>query len=134
MPLAVLVPDGTPAALLLPGRVHGDAVFQLDDLALPRVTARPVPFARTRPSAGRPALARRAERAALRTGCGDFVGILKMADGACILLVPSLPAFPQAGGLAIETSDGERYWDRTSDLPRVRRTLKRDRTLGTSPE
>ena len=33
LPLAVLVPDRPPAALLLAGRVHGDAVAQLDDLA-----------------------------------------------------------------------------------------------------
>jgi hypothetical protein len=33
VPLAVFVPDRTPAAVLLAGRVHGDAVLQLDDLA-----------------------------------------------------------------------------------------------------
>jgi hypothetical protein len=33
LPLAVLVPDRPPAARLLTGRVHGDAVLQLDDFA-----------------------------------------------------------------------------------------------------
>src|ERR1700683_1148554 len=33
LPLAVLVPDGPPAARLLTRRVHGDAVLQLDNLA-----------------------------------------------------------------------------------------------------
>jgi len=35
LPLAVLVPDRPPAAGFLAGRVHGDAVLQLDDLAAP---------------------------------------------------------------------------------------------------
>ena len=63
----------------------------------PPVAARPVPFARSRPVAGPPACARAAGRTGLpRAGCGDFVWILKVGDGACGM---PLPAFPQAGWL-----------------------------------
>jgi len=72
----------------------------------PRVAARPVPFARTRPGAVRPGFARRAGRATLQAGCGDSVGILKIAAGTSVMPVPSLPAFPQAGGLTTETPYG----------------------------
>src|SRR5271165_5391895 len=89
----------------------------------PRVAVRPVPFARTRPGAGRVAFAFRAGRAALRASCGDFVGILKIAAGACVIFTASLPAFPQAGGLATETPGGGQGQDRTVALPLLRRTL-----------
>ena len=48
--------------------------------------------------AGRPGLP--------RAGCGDSVGILKIAGGACVMPVPSLPAFPQAGGLTPTAPEG----------------------------
>jgi hypothetical protein len=84
----------------------------------PRVAARPVPITMTRPGARRPA-----DRAALRAGCGDFVGILKPAGGACVMPVPSFPAFPQAGGLTVDTSRGAGERIRTADLPLTRSML-----------
>ena len=39
----------------------------------------------------------RARLARPRAGCGDSVGILKIAAGACVIFTSSLPAFPQAG-------------------------------------
>jgi hypothetical protein len=47
------------------------------------------------------AAALRARLAELRRGCGDPVGILKIAAGADVIFTSSLPAFPQAGGLAL---------------------------------
>src|SRR6202035_441939 len=92
----------------------------------PRVAARPVPLARTRPVAGRPVLARAAGRAVFpRAGCGVFGGILKLTAGACAMPLPSIPAFPQAGGLGSSSVPGGRYWARTSDLPVVSRLLFR---------
>jgi hypothetical protein len=89
----------------------------------PRVAARPVPFTRTRPGA-RLAVDRAAGRAALpRAGCGDSVGILKTGDGACVMRVLSLPAFPQAGGLTLAAFRGAPTATRTRDLPLRRRSL-----------
>jgi hypothetical protein len=36
-----------------------------------------------------------------RAGCGDSVGIFKIAAGAYAIFTSSLPAFPQAGGLTL---------------------------------
>ena len=73
LPLAVLVPDRPPAALLLPGRVHRNPALQLDHGAAALVAACPVPLARTLPRAMRPAFARPAED--LRPRCAPVVGI-----------------------------------------------------------
>src|SRR5579862_1418071 len=75
----------------------------------PRVAKRSVPPARTKPTdegpAERPGFARAPDRAGEgqpRPGCGDFVGILTAASGACLMTKPSLPALPQVRGLAPE--------------------------------
>jgi hypothetical protein len=42
------------------------------------------------------------------------------AEKYCVMPLPSVPAFPQAGGLGSSPVAGGRYWARTSDLPVVR--------------
>jgi hypothetical protein len=61
----------TPPASLPAGEVHGDAVFQLDDLAAAAGGGARIPFTRTCQVAGRPAFACAAGRVALRASCGD---------------------------------------------------------------
>jgi hypothetical protein len=93
----------------------------------PRVDSRPVPLARTLARAGLLAFFTRAagRPAPLRAGCGDFAGILVCAGVACVIGIVSLPTFSQVRGLIAMSRNGGRYWDRTSDLPRVKRTLSR---------
>src|SRR6266581_6189760 len=88
----------------------------------PRVAAR-VPALATRPVAFGFAMTLRARMYALRASCGDSVGILKTAAGACVIFTSSLPAFPQAGGLTLTVRGGGQGQDRTVDLPLFRRTL-----------
>ena len=84
----------------------------------PRVAARPVPFARTRPATRRPALTR---SGLPRASCGDFDD-----RGRCPRHgIPSLPAFPQAGGLTVTARFGSRDRTRTYNLPVNSRTLCR---------
>jgi hypothetical protein len=59
----------------------------------------------------------------LRAGCGDFVGILKIAGGACVTGIVSLPAFTQVRGLIPLSRRGGRNRVRTCDHPLVRRVL-----------
>src|SRR5439155_14410345 len=47
------------------------------------------------------------------------------AGAACAMTLPSLPAFPQAGGLTLCSSDGSRDRTRTYNLPVNSRTLCR---------
>ena len=87
--------------------------------------------------AGQPFLARRrvaearigprvrADVSGRRTGCGIFAGILKIAAGPCVMRVPSLPAFPQAGGLTPTNPGSSRDRTRTYNLPVNSRTLCR---------
>lgn len=75
LPLAVLMPDGPPAAGFLAGRVHRDAVFQLDDLT-PSPSSRATGPAREDPArcrAPRPSPGWRAKR----PHGGLVVGILR---------------------------------------------------------
>ena len=56
-------------------------------------------------------------------GCGDAVGILKIAAGSSVVFTSSPPAFPQAGGLALAIREGAPTATRTRDLPLRRRSL-----------
>jgi hypothetical protein len=86
LPLAVFLPDSPPAAVLLPGRVHGDPVVQLDDFsATPGGRA-------TGPAVTDPT--RRRENGARPDGAPRWlagrrlwgtVGILEVADTACAM-------------------------------------------------
>jgi hypothetical protein len=58
-----------------------------------------------------------------RGGCGDSAGILKTAAGACVICTSSLPAFPQAGRLALAVGECAPTATRTRDLPLRRRSL-----------
>jgi hypothetical protein len=92
-------PDRPPAAVLLPGRVHGDAVLQLDDLAAAPGGGTPGPAHADASGCRPPGLRRLAVWAVLpQAGCGDFVGILKIAGAAWGMRLP-LPAFSQVRGL-----------------------------------
>jgi hypothetical protein len=89
----------------------------------PRVAAR-VSIPATRVAAfGCTAASLRARLARPRAGCGDSVGILKIEAGVCVIFTPSLPAFPQAGGLTQEVWDGAGERIRTADRPLTRRML-----------
>ena len=71
--LAGLVPDRSPPSSVGPGRVDGDAVLELDDLAA-------AAGGRTSsPASANLAGGRAGRSAAPRVACGDFVGILKTA-------------------------------------------------------
>jgi hypothetical protein len=56
-------------------------------------------------------------------GCGDSVGILKIAACACVIFASSLPAFPQAGRLTLAIRGSAPTATRTRDLPLRRRSL-----------
>jgi hypothetical protein len=124
LPLVVLVPDRTPPAAFLPGRVHGDPVLQLDYFPV-------TPGGGAGLDAGNPARCLRlcgnqfegAAGGLARAGCGDSVGILKTAAVACAIFASSLPAFPQVGGLTQEVWDGAGERIRTADRPLTRRML-----------
>ena len=91
----------------------------------PRVAARP---SRSRgPGQGRAAGLRPPRRAGgLASGrLWGFCGDLETAGAACAMRVPSLPAFPQAGGLTRAACGGSRDRTRTYNLPVNSRTLCR---------
>jgi hypothetical protein len=99
--LAVLVPDTTPAAFLLAGRVHGDAVLQLDDLSAAADSGAPGPAGEEAPGCRVPGLgplgqAGRLAAARLWDFCGNLEG-----DGCCLRHAASLdscvPAARRAG-------------------------------------
>jgi len=112
LPLAVLVPDRPPASVFLAGRVHGDAVLQLDDLAAATGGRTPSPVYEDPP--GRPGLP--------RAGCGDFVGILKTADAACATGFP-LSCVVAGSGADGDSFRGSRAKTRTWNLPVNRRPV-----------
>ena len=90
LPLAVLMPDRPPAAVLVAGRVHGDAVLQLDDLtAAPRGRT---PGPRSREPGRSPGDRPMPARSPVRPCRGHVVGILTTAGAACAMGIPSLPA------------------------------------------
>jgi Domain of unknown function (DUF4118) len=84
LPLAVLVPHGTPPATHGPRRVHRDAALQLDDLAAAPGRRTAVALASTRPRPAPKAFLARVEGFAAMpgAGCGESVGILTIAAGA----------------------------------------------------
>jgi hypothetical protein len=57
--------------------------------------------------------------------CGETVGILKIAPGARVMALRSLPALPQAGRLTPDKSGSSRDRTRTYNLPVNSRTLCR---------
>jgi len=114
--LAVLKPDRAPAAFLLAGRVHGDAVLQLEDLTAASGGGTPGPV-------GEDPSGCRAPGPRPRGGAGGLAAA-RLWD-SCVMPLPSIPAFPQAGGLGSSSVPGGRYWARTSDLPVVSRLLFR---------
>jgi hypothetical protein len=60
---------------------------------LPRVAARVSTPATRLAAFGTAAAALRARLALLRAGCGDFVGILKIEAGACVIFTPRFLRF-----------------------------------------
>jgi hypothetical protein len=101
-PLAVLIPDRSPAAVLLAGRVHRDPALQLNDFAAASGgcssgAARDDPAAGSAVALLRPTLL----AGPLWRSCGVSVGILVRAGAACAMRIPSLPALSQVRGLTM---------------------------------
>jgi hypothetical protein len=114
----------SPHFMSAPGRFVGRQIHL--------ICAPPLASAASHVAAHKADLVRRASATRRRTGCrcrvpgagcGDSVGILKIAAGACVIFTSSLPAFPQAGGLTLANRGCAPTATRTRDLPLRRRSL-----------
>ena len=122
LPLAVLVPDRPPAALLLAGRVDRDPALQLDHRAAAPGGRAPGPAREHPPGAVRPAFARRRAGGPAAGRLWGFCGDLG-PRGRCLRHGDSLSSCVYAG----ERADvlGSRDRTRTYNLPVNSRTLCR---------
>jgi hypothetical protein len=109
-------------AALGPSRVHGDAALDLDDIATPRVEARPALADRSELRPGRLSVFGRPV-APLRNSCGESVGKLARPEADCAIVIVSLPAFMREERTDSCESKGAGERIRTADRPLTRRML-----------